>query len=278
MVEQDTNSIADLYRRWRGGDATAGTEMAKRFSDWYYAIAVLRLGEVQGRAPLVRACDAFARDIVTIQSSSKLVEWAHGIIQTEMSSAGPRIPGGDLPNTLTKERQPSVLLQGAWNDLPHDQLLLLAHTFSTDYPAEALLQEAEQAGGFPFSILRARYELKKWLKEKAEIPFQVVLEVPDHDLAPLPLYEASRLASTAEEVVFEQWVLTRFDLCRDLAEFSPFVHAMRGGALATPPPPVEESRPVTRAPLPTALRVGFWGLFIVLLLVLIVVLFVRFVL
>lgn len=279
MAEQESNSIANLFRKWRGGDPAAGAEMAKRFSDWYYAITVVRLGEVQGRAPLVKACETFARDIVSVNSSGRLSEWAHGVIQTELGAAGSRIPGGDHPNSITRDRQPSEILKNAWKDLPHERLLLLSHAYSSDYPGPALVDEAEQRGGYPLAILEARGALKRWLKDVAGLPMQVVPGTPEADLAPLPLYESFRLASPAEEAAFEQWILTRFDVCRDIAEFSPFAHALRGGALSTPPveapPPAEVA---VRAPIPPALKIGFWVLFVGLLLTLIVILFIRFVL
>jgi len=278
MSEQEPNSIANLFRRWRGGEAAAGTEMARRFSDWYYAIMVTRLGEVQGREPLVRACEAFARDIVSVNSTSRLVEWAHSVIQKEMGPNTPRISGGDHPNTVTKERAPSEILKGAWKDLPQDQLLLLSHAYCVDYPADALLQESERAGGYPIAILNARNNLKKWLKDSANVPFQAAVETMEPDAAPLPLYECARLASEAEEAVFEQWILSRYELCRDIAEFSPFTHALRGGALAIPPVVEEPAPVVVRAPLPGYLRIGFWVAFVGLLLVLILILFIRFVL
>ncbi len=115
MSNQGQTSLPNLFKQWRGGDAVAGQEMARRFSDWYYAITVSRLGEVDGRGPLKRSCDRFAAEIVTLNSASKLMDWAQSIIQDELDAAGGRIPGGDFPNALTERRSPSELLRAAWD-------------------------------------------------------------------------------------------------------------------------------------------------------------------
>jgi hypothetical protein len=40
------------------------------------------------------------------------------------------------------------------------------------------------------------------------------------------------MGSDAEDGAFERWMLSDLSLCRDVAEFSPFALALRGGALA----------------------------------------------
>lgn len=256
MADQDQNSVADLFRRWRGGDPEAGAEMAQRFSDWYYALCVTRLGEAQCRAPLKRACETFQKDIVTINSSSRLVDWAYSVVRAELASAGDRVAGGDHPNSLTRDRPPTALVQAAAQTLPHEQVVLLAHTFDESWPRSTLIEEAEQAGGFPLALLQARFALKRALRDSQGIPLQVLPDVIDPDLAPLPLYEAARLASPAEEAAFEQWMLNRYDLCRDVAEFSAFSLALRGNALKAlaeaPPPAPEPPAPVEEPPVPEA--------------------------
>ncbi len=250
MANQGQTSLPNLFKQWRGGDAVAGQEMARRFSDWYYAITVSRLGEVDGRDPLKRSCDRFAAEIVTLNSASKLMDWAQSIIQAELTAAGGRIPGGDFPNALTERRSPSELLRAAWGDMPYEQLQLLAHAYDSSFPLEQLQAEAEEAGGYPIAVLRARLDLKRWLRDSRGVHLAVVPDEPDLDCAPMPIYEAGRMATDIEEARFERWMLSRFDLCRDVAEFAVFSLAIRAGALtegAPPPPAAKPSAPAPRA-------------------------------
>ncbi len=244
MSTQGQTSLPNLFKQWRGGDAVAGQEMARRFSDWYYAITVSRLGEIDGREPLKRSCDRFASEIVTLNSASKLMDWAQSIIQDELTAAGGRIPGGDFPNALTDRRSPAELLQAAWADLPYGQLQLLAHAYDASYPLDKLQAEAEEAGGYPIAVLRARLDLKRWLRDSRGVPLAVVPDEPDLDCAPMPIYEAGRMTTPTEEARFERWMLSRFDLCRDVAEFAVFSLSIRAGALQRGAP----ARPSQAAP------------------------------
>ncbi len=249
MSNQGQASLPNLFKQWRGGDAVAGQEMARRFSDWYYAITVSRLGEVDGRDPLKRSCDRFAKEIVTLNSSAKLMDWAQSIIQDELAAAGGRIAGGDFPNALTERRSPSELLREAWAELPYDQLALLSHAYDASYPIEQLQVEAEAAGGYPIAVLRARLDLKRWLRDARAVPLAVVPDEPDLDCAPMPIYEAGRMKTPIEEARFERWMLSRFDLCRDVAEFAVFSLAIRAGALregAPAAPAAPEQDPLPR--------------------------------
>ena len=121
-----------------------------------------------------------------------------------------------------------------------------------------LIDLAEAAGGWPLAVLDARYALKRWLRENARINFSVVPDQADLDRAPMPLYEASRMASAEEEDYFEKWLISDLYLCRDVAEFATFAHALRAGAFkgehpatmaASPAPaPAPAPRPRTAAP------------------------------
>lgn len=252
MSNQGQTSLPNLFKQWRGGDAVAGQEMARRFSDWYYAITVSRLGEVDGREPLKRSCDRFAAEIVTLNSASKLMDWAQSIIQDELVAAGGRIPGGDFPNALTERRSPTELLRAAWGDLSYDQLELLAHAYDANYPLDQLQAEAEAGGGYPIAVLRARLDLKRWLRDSRGVPLAVVPDEPDLDCAPMPIYEAGRMTTPVEEARFERWMLSRFDLCRDIAEFAVFSLAIRAGALrdGAPPRPSATPTPTKTAEVP----------------------------
>ncbi len=250
MADATASSIPALYKRWRNGENEAGQEMAQRFSDWYYAITISRLGEQGGRDPLQRSCDRFAQEILAISSANELVEWAHGVVNTEVERAGSRIPGGDFPSVLTQRRPPSEFLAEAWKALPHDGLMLLAHAYDASFPMDRLLEEAEALGGYPVAVLQARLDLKRWLRDTCGIPFSIVPDMPHLDSAPLPVYEAGRMTSPKEEARFERWLLSREDLCRDIAEFAVFALSIRSGSLArsAPAPATSLAPPRPRRP------------------------------
>lgn len=266
MSDLRTTPTPQLYRLWRGGDAQAGQLMAQRFSDWYYAVTASRLGDVHGRVPLQRSCTRFQQGIVSVSKEAELVDWAHGILAEELRTAGGRIPGGDFANQLTQGRPPGELLAGARAALPADQVRLLAHAYDSSFPLAELTREAETMGGMPLSVLKARYALKAWLRQNAGVQFSEVPADPNLDYAPLPLYEAGRMASAAEETNFEKWLLSNMALCKDIAEFGVFALALRGGAFrdeeskraetaaTTPPKPTPAAAP---APAPTKPSGGF---------------------
>jgi len=244
-------SVEDLFKKWRGGDAEAGQAMAQKFTDWYYAVSASRLGDTQGRAPLQQACAAFAQGISTVTRTADLTRWAHEIIQRELDGAGGRIGGGDFPNALTGHRSPTELLGRIRSHLKPDQVALLHATYAPDMTVEALTDLAEEHGGWPQAVLEARYAAKRALRDVTRVNFAVVPDAPVLDRAPLPLYEAARLASREEDAAFEQWLVTELDLCRDVAEFATFSHALRAGAFQALAPEAQVSPPVPMdAPVP----------------------------
>jgi hypothetical protein len=201
------------------------------------------------------------------------MDWAQGIIQQELSAAGGRIPGGDFPNALTERRSPSELLASAWQDLPAAQLSLLSHAYDAGFPLEQLIAESEAAGGYPIAVLRARLDLKRWLRDSRGIPLAVVPDEPDLDCAPMPIYEAGRMSSPIEEARFERWMLSRFDLCRDVAEFAVFSLSIRAGALRRVEQPVQPAPAVpAAAPQASSARAGGRGLLLGIGVVIVVVL------
>ncbi|MBN1336212.1 MAG: hypothetical protein JXB39_09650 [Deltaproteobacteria bacterium] len=255
MADPNVSSIPSLYKRWRSGEGEAGQEMAQRFSDWYYALTASRLGEQAGRDPLQRSCERFSQEILAISSANELVEWAHGVVVSEMERAGSRIRGGDFPSTLTQRRPPSEILAGAWKDLPRESLALLSHAYDASYSMDQIVQEAEGMGGYPVAVLQARLDLKRWLRDACGVPFVVVPDTPHLDSAPLPVYEAGRMTNPKEESRFERWLLTREDQCRDIAEFAPFALSIRSGSLArSAPPAAPESAPPRRPASPPPAR------------------------
>lgn len=258
MSDAPEPTVQQLFKRWRGGDAEAGTAMAQKFTDWYYAITAARLGDQLGREPLQRACGAFAEGIVGVSRSAELVDWAHGLIETELKQVGGRTPGGDFPNALTANQSPAQLLQDARKGLSADHAELLDAAYGGKVTLDDLIALSERHNGWPHAVLEARYALKAELKKRARINFDVVPVQPDLDRAPLPLYEAARMANEGEDASFEKWLISDIDLCRDVAEFATFAHALRAGAFAGPhpsaaapapaPPPIAAPAPVAPPP------------------------------
>lgn len=251
-MSESRATTLELYRQWRNGDPVAGQAMAQRFSDWYYAVTASRLGDAHGRVPLQRSCTRFQQGIVSVAKEGELVGWAHGILAEELQTAGGRIAGGDFPNQLTGGRSPTELLAQARAALPAEQVRLLAHAYDSAYPLDDVTREAESLGGMPLAVLKARYTLKKWLRDNGGIAFSEVPDEPNLDYAPLPLYEAGRMQSAAEETGFEKWLLSNMGLCKDIAEFGVFALALRAGAFrqaaAAPKPASEAPRPAAAEP------------------------------
>lgn len=231
MAESADVTVQQLFKKWRSGDAESGQSMAQRFSDWYYAIAAVNLGDRKGRQPLDRACQAFAQGIVNIQRPGDLVEWAYGLIQQEVGNAGGRSSAGDVGNALTGNRPPSKLLREARRGLDPDQVQLLHLVYSGSTDAAAIDRLAEGQGGMPVAVLRARYTLKRLLRTNANVGFQETPLELNLDRCPLPMYEAGLLANAEEVDAFEKWMLGEASVCRDVAEFAAFTHALRAGLL-----------------------------------------------
>ncbi len=240
MAEQVEQDVRKLFKRWRGGDVKAGETMAQRFSDWYYAIIAVRLGDTAGREPLDRSCRAFGQGIVSVGRSAELIEWAHQIVAAELQAAGSRVKGGDFPNALTGNRSPIELLEKVRSQLSADHAHLLHLAYGHGSDLDALAEEAERQGGMPLALLQARYALKRALRDTESVSFQVVPDTPNLDLVPLPLYEADRMEAPEDEQDFEQWLISDHSLCLDVAEFATFSHALRSGAYggAAPSAPV----------------------------------------
>ena len=141
---------------------------------------------------------------------------------------------------MTNGQPPSRLLARASEGLPDAQIKLLHQTYGEKSPA------AKISPNLPLQALKARHDLKHWLSQNADVPFTVLPPTPDLDRVPLPLYEAARLNGHEEERAFEQWLLSDLDLCKDIAEFSAFAHAMRAGVLNVKPAARVES--ISRQP------------------------------
>ena len=264
-----STTVIQLFRKWRSGDEASGQEMAQRFSDWYYAISTIRVPGTVGRPPMEAACQSFAQGIVTVTRPRALVDWAHDLLERELGAAGYGLDasaptGSDNPNAMTRNRSPTDLLQTVAATVDPDLLRVLALAYDTNTSIDDVDRAAEPLGGTPFAMLQARYALKRALKATQDVPFAVAPDKADMDRGPISLYEANRLASGKEVADLEKWLLSDIDLCKDIAEFSAFVHALRGGALAAhaiapaaevadtapTPPPVSDSEPVS-APEPS---------------------------
>ena len=248
-----STTVIQLFRKWRSGDESSGQEMAQRFSDWYYAISTIRVPGTIGRPPMEAACQNFAQGIVTVTRPRALVDWAHDLLERELASAGYGLDAGtptgsDNPNAMTRNRSPTELLQAVAPGIDPDLLQVLALAYDPRTPLRDVDRAAEPLGGTPFAMLQARYALKRALKATQDVPFAVAPDEADMDRGPISLYEANRLASGKEVAELEKWLLSDIDLCKDIAEFSAFVHALRGGALsahavAPPEEPVAEAEP-----------------------------------
>ncbi|MDG1482062.1 MAG: hypothetical protein P8R54_20895 [Myxococcota bacterium] len=242
MAETPTLDVKALFKRWRSGDAEAGVSMAQRFSDWYYAITVMRLGDQNARAPLERACQTFAQRIMDITNADELIDFAHQIVLEEIRQAGGNAMSSDAPNAMTGGEFPSTLLVQAAAALQPEQVDVLHRTYT-----DKSLLAAEQ----PLAALNARHALKVWLSKNIGVPFSVLPKTPALDQAPLPLYEAARLQSSDEVRAFEQWLVTDINLCKDIAEFSVFAHSIRAGALKAEPSAASVSHEQSAAPTRT---------------------------
>jgi hypothetical protein len=139
--------------------------------------------------------------------------------------------GSDNPNAMTRNRSPVELIQNVAESLEPKHRRILALAYDTGVALSDVDTVADELGGTPYGMLQARYQLKRALKDTQDVPFAVVPDEADMDRVPISLYEAQRLASITEIADLEKWLLSDIDLCKDIAEFSAFVHALRGGAL-----------------------------------------------
>ena len=244
-VNAPPNSL-QLFRQWRSGDAEAGQAMAQRFADWYYAIAISRLGEQRGTEPCRASCQKFGDGIVQVADPKVLIPWAHKLLQDELAAAGDPATDGDEPGAYTGHQHPKELLATVRHSLP-GQLAALEQCY-----------HAKKPNAQPLKLLQARYEVKRWLKANAQIPFKVAPESPNPDRAPITHYESGLLEGTRSQLKFERWMLTDIDMCQDIAEFAPFAVALRGGlppvsyATSTPPAtPLPELTPSPSSPVAT---------------------------
>jgi hypothetical protein len=266
-----TLTVIQLFRKWRSGDESSGQEMAQRFSDWYYAISTIRVPGQAGRPPMEQACQAFAQGIVSVTRPRALVDWAHDLLERELGSAGYGMSstgstGSDNPNAMTRNRSPVELILNVAESLDPKHRRILALAYDTNVALSDVDLVADELGGTPYAMLQARYQLKQALSDTQDVPFAVVPENADMDRVPISLYEAQRLASITEIADLEKWLLSDIDLCKDIAEFSAFVHALRGGALQqwaempaatpdtadTPKPEPAETASQVSAPAPEA--------------------------
>jgi hypothetical protein len=221
-----TRTVEQLWGAWRQGDARAGQSMAQRISDWYFALATARVGENAGREARKVASARFAEGVAAITDGRELIPWAHRTLLAELGSQ--RATDGDEASAFTAKRPPKALLAEARAGVPAAFSLI-----ERMYRGERNLD--------PHACLLGRYQIKRWLRDTAGVPFRVVPDAPDPDRAPMPLWEAARLAGPQEDHTFEQWLSQDIDLCQDVAEFAHFAIALRGGipevasAIRTPP-------------------------------------------
>jgi hypothetical protein len=234
MPKAEQSSPETLFHHWRRGDESAGKAMAQRFTDWYYAMAVSRLGEPQGEAAFRTATSKFSKGVLKQEDPRRLLSWAHQIARKQIHAVldQGRPIRGDLPNAFTRRRPPSAMLQEARGHLPEPMSVL-----------ERCYRGGEGVEVDPLRVLRARYALKTWLRAHMDVPFRVTPHEPDPDRAPLAYYEAGRMANETEETLFELYMLNDQEICQDVAEFAHFAMALRSGEqLPTAAPGAAEPR------------------------------------
>lgn len=240
MANAEQRSTESLFHQWRKGDAAAGQAMAQRFTDWYFALAAVRLGESGGEPAFREACTHFSRGVGKVSDPRRLLGWAHGIARKQIHAATPggRLGDGDLPNAFTRKHPPKEILVRVRERLPGEMGLL-----ERSYRGEDV--------GDPISVMEARYRVKRFLRDEVGVPFRVAPEPADPDRAPLPLYEAGRLANETEDTHFELFMLHDMDVCQDVAEFAHFAIALRGGLPGEAPEAVAPAvRPASAAKAP----------------------------
>ncbi|MBK7760774.1 MAG: hypothetical protein IPI35_31075 [Deltaproteobacteria bacterium] len=127
-------------------------------------------------------------------------------------------------------------------------MTLLDRAYDRKVPLDDVKALANEAGGYPIAVLQARYALKRVLRSQYNVQFTEVPDQPNLDWGPLPLYECGRMDGTNEEKSFETWMLSDLSLCKDIAEFSSFAIALRGGALKAKPKATASSEAITIPP------------------------------
>lgn len=215
----EQSSPETLFHHWRRGDESAGKAMAQRFTDWYYAMAVSRLGEADGDAAFRAASSKFSKGVMKVEDPRRLLGWAHQIARKQihalLEDGRPR--KADTPNAFSRRRPPSQLLVEARSHIP-EAMSLLERVF-----------RGEAGDEDPLKVLKARYSLKSWLRAHMDVPFRVTPHEPDPDRAPLAYYEAGRMQNESEETLFELYMLADQEICQDVAEFAHFAQSLRHG-------------------------------------------------
>lgn len=227
-----------LFLQWRRGDAASGRLMAQRFTDWYLAICVARLGEHDGKDAARAVCGAFQQGIGKVASPAQLIPWAHGLAKREFegrsiahTSSAPR------PGAFTKGQAPGEILARARKVHPAETALLEAF-----YSGQASTED-------PSTLLAARATLKDWIQQEVQVSFRA--SHADPDLLPLAHYEAHSLHTEADRDAVETWILDEPELSRELVEFAQFALALRRGIPKEAPTPVAaEPAPASQAPTP----------------------------
>ncbi len=219
MPKAEQSSPETLFHHWRRGDEAAGKAMAQRFTDWYYAMAVSRLGETEGDGAFRAASSKFSKGVMKVEDPRRLLGWAHQIarkqIHSRLENQAPR--AGDIPNNFSRRRPPSQLLIEARSHIP-EAIGLLEKVFRGEAKEED-----------PLRVLKARYTVKTWLRAHMDVAFRVTPHEPDTDRAPLTYYEAGRMTNESEETLFELYMLNDQEICQDVAEFAHFAQSLRGG-------------------------------------------------
>jgi hypothetical protein len=167
-------------------------------------------------------------------------------VAQELQSAGGVARDGDESNAYTNNSTPKALLARAKTALP-TEIAVLEAVYSGNMSEDEVDALAAPLGGNPIGVLTSRYAVKKWLAINAGVPFAVTPDDPILDRAPLPQYESAHM-NDDEVIQFEHWMLTDFDLCRDIAEFATYSVALRGGIGNVKAAPISAARKSSTVP------------------------------
>jgi hypothetical protein len=214
--------INKLFVNYHNGDRAASDQLANRFELWFDSLTTFYLGDhPQRKASYDRVCETFSKNIHKIKRSRDLIPFAHDILSKEIKQFE-ETNVADFTNHLLKNQSAPDLLQKVWAGMDKKE----QHTLLGVYMSQG---KGEQE--YPYAALAARNKLKTLLQQQCGVEFITEGDRLDWDLCPLPLYEGKKLKNKQEIQYFEKWLLNAPAICKEILEFSPFIHALRNGAI-----------------------------------------------
>ncbi|MGC6506981.1 MAG: hypothetical protein ACON4U_01125 [Myxococcota bacterium] len=226
MYDQPAEDIATLFIRLRKGDTSLQEEVPQRFDRWFLTIAMHRLGQKNHRIAYESACKEFSSSVKTITRKKDLVPQAYSIIKNNIQKSSEQFRAGDFSNMMLQQRPPSELLHLVWDKLNANEQALFS-LFYVQRNRDRLEAHPQSVEQLALQVLNIRQKIKRLMKDDASITFTNTQSQSNHDLLPLPLFEAGILANQQEKEAFETWLLNVPEVCNDLMEFVPFVQALQ---------------------------------------------------